>query len=299
MTTTDPAGTPLGRADHPLLGAATDTPIDVADGSVDTSDVDGATGPRPLDRSCKVALWSQLRDDIARRITAGEFTDSFPGEHALTEQYRVSRQTVRVALRSLREAGVISAARGQKPEVLRPQVEQPMGTLYSLFATVEAAGMSQTSVVLGLDERRDAYAAAQLGLEEEAPLVFLHRLRLADGDPLALDRVWLPASLARPLLGADFTHTALYDELAGRCGIRSTTGREEVDAVVLSAPQARTLGAAEGSAAFSIQRTSCVDDVMVEWRTTLVRADRFRISTSFSALSGSRLVVPGFESSTP
>ena len=51
---------------------------------------------------------------------------------------------------------MISAARGQEPRVLRPQVEQPLGTLSSLFATVETSGMTQVSVVLGLDERRDA-----------------------------------------------------------------------------------------------------------------------------------------------
>lgn len=252
-------------------------------------------GPRPLRRACSASLWSQLRDDVARRIEAGEFTETFPGENALREQYDVSRQTVRMALRSLREAGVISAARGQEPRVLRPRIEQPLGTLYSLFASVEAAGMSQRSVVRTLDERHDAYAAAQLGLDEEAPLIFLHRLRLADDEPLALDRIWMPASVARPLLEVDFSHTALYDELAKRCGVRPSAGVEEVDAVVLNAPQATVLGTAPGAPAFEIHRTSCVDDEPLEWRTTLVRADRFRIRTNFSGQDGSRLFVPGFE----
>lgn len=249
----------------------------------------GRPGPRALERSATTPLWSQLRDDVSRRIDSGEFAAGFPGEHALREQYDVSRQTVRIALRSLREAGVISAARGREPRVLRKQVEQPLGTLYSLFSTVESSGMQQRSIVLGLDQRRDAYAAARLGIDEEAPLVFLHRVRLADDEPLALDRVWMPASVAAPLLDADFTHTALYDELAARCGVRPAAGREEVHAVVLSAAQSRTLGTDPGAPAFHVQRTSCVDDRVLEWRTTLVRADRFRISTTFSALSGSRL----------
>lgn len=258
-----------------------------------TTGLKASAPARVLDRNCREPLWSQLRDDVRRRIETGEFAEAFPGEHALREQYKVSRQTVRLALRSLRETGVISAARGHEPRVLNPQVEQPLGTLYSLFATVEASGMSQHSVVLGLDERRDAYAAAQLGLDEEAPLVFLHRIRLADGEPMALDRVWLPAALARPLLEVDFTHTALYAELHRVCGERPTDGREDVDATVLSAAQARTLATQPGAPAFAVHRTSCAGDVMLEWRSTIIRADRFRISASFSALDGSRLVPPG------
>lgn len=254
----------------------------------------GTAGPRTLQRACSVPLWTQLRDDVARRIEAGEFVDSFPGEHALREQYDVSRQTVRMALRSLREGGIISAARGQAPRVLRPQIEQPLGTLYSLFASVEAAGMTQMSIVLNLEERYDAYAAAQLGLDGEAPLIFLHRVRLADDEPMALDRVWMPAAIARPLLAVDFAHTALYDELDARCGVRPAAGAEEVDAVTLNAPQAATLATTVGAPAFEIHRTSCLDDLPIEWRTTLVRADRFRIRTSFSGREGSRLSVPDF-----
>ena len=252
-----------------------------------------AAGPQVLDRTCKVPLWTQLRDDVARRIDAGEFGSAFPGEHALRDQYNVSRQTVRMALRSLREAGVISAARGQEPRLIRPQIEQPLGTLYSLFSSVERSGMTQNSVVLGLDERRDARAAAQLGLEEESPLIFLHRVRLADGEPLALDRVWMPAAIARPLLQADFRHTALYTELASRCNIRPAGGAEEIDAVTLLAPQAASLQTTEGAPAFAIQRLSCHQDVPVEWRTTLVRADRFRIRTNFSIATGLRMTVSG------
>lgn len=249
----------------------------------------GEAGPRVLDRTCKVPLWSQLRDDVARRIENSEFSEAFPGEHALRDQYNVSRQTVRMALRGLREAGVISAARGHEPRLVRPQIEQPLGTLYSLFSSVEQAGMVQNSIVLSLDERHDARAATQLGLHEETPLVFLHRVRLADGEPLALDRVWMPAAIARPLLEVDFGHTALYAELAQRCGVRPTGGAEEVDAVTLLPSQAQTLSTVPGAAAFSIDRLSCHRDVPVEWRTTLVRADRFRIRTSFSTATGLRL----------
>ena len=44
--------------------------------------------------------------------------------------------------------------------------------------------------------------ASRLDLEASSPLLYLERLRFAGDEPLALDRVWLPASIAEPLLDA-------------------------------------------------------------------------------------------------
>ena len=110
-----------------------------------------------------------------------------------------------------------------------------MSALYSLFRSVEAAGQRQRSVVRRLEVTADGVVAAEIGLEESTPLLYLERLRLADEQPLALDRVWLPAAIAEPLLAVDFSHTSLHGELAARCGVRVDAGQERVRAVVPSA----------------------------------------------------------------
>ncbi len=238
-----------------------------------------------LDRAAKEPLWSQLRADVQARIDAHEFDGVFPGEHALAEAYQVSRQTVRLALRSLREAGVITAGKGRTPQVTHT-IQQPMGALYSLFTSVEAAGMRQRSVVLAQDERRDPVAAAHLGLANRDPLIYLERLRLADEEPLAVDQVWLPARLARPLLQVDFTHTALYTEMARLLSAAPVGGQEEIAAVTVSAADADRLDVAAGAPAFSLSRLGCHYGTPVEWRHTLIRGDRFRLLSQFTPGSG-------------
>lgn len=248
-----------------------------------------AQGPGTLDRSGSRALWRQLEADLHRRIDAAEFTAGFPGELALADEYAVSRQTVRLALRSLREAGVVTAHRGKAPRV--STVHQPLGTLYSLFASVEGAGMHQRSEVLTLDRRRDPDRARTLGLRPQASLVHLARIRFADDEPLAVDRAWLPAGLAAPLLGADFTHTALYREMADRCGVQPDAGHETVHAVNLDPEDADRLGVATGSAGFAIERVALAAGRIVEVRHTVVRGDRFSLSAQFSPSAGYRLRV--------
>lgn len=244
---------------------------------------------RTLDRSSGEPLWRQLQHDLVARVSAGEFTDQFPGELTLVGDYGVSRHTVRQALRQLRADGVILAERGRQPRIAPPsEIQQPMGALYSLFASVEEAGLDQTSVVRTLDVRSDAVVAQRLRLDDAARLLYLERLRLAGEQPLALDRVWLPAEVAEPLLEADFTHTSLYHELATRTGMRLDHGREEIHAVVPTAVEQEQLACPPGTAAFSINRLGYTGKRRVEWRHTLVRGDRFALTAEFSTNAGYR-----------
>lgn len=246
-----------------------------------------------LDRASAQPLWQQLQQALVARLAAGEFADQFVSESALVGEYGVSRHTVRQALRQLRADKVVVAERGRQPRVAPPpEIQQPMGALYSLFASVEAAGLSQHSVVRHFDTRADAVVADRLGLDASTPLVYLERLRLAGDEPLALDRVWLPAALAAPLLGADFTHTSLYAELASRAGVRLDRGHEDVHAVIPTPTERAQLRCPPGTAAFSINRRSLAQGRPVEWRHTLVRGDRFALAADFAAATGYRLSQP-------
>ncbi|MEV6058015.1 GntR family transcriptional regulator [Streptomyces sp. NPDC052107] len=256
----------------------------------DASPSASAPVPSAGRKTAKTPLWRHVRDDLRARLARGEFTDSFPGENELRAQYGVSRHTIREALRELRQEGLITAARGRQPRpVTEPVIEQPVGALYSLFASVEAAGLEQRSVVRNLDIRADAHVAVRLAMEESTPLLYLERLRLAGGEPLAHDKVWLLAADARALLDVDFSHTALYDELARRCGIHLTDGQERIQAVIPTAAEQRLLELPANVAAFSIERLGRARGRAVEWRTTLIRGDRFSAVAQFDARAGYRL----------
>jgi DNA-binding GntR family transcriptional regulator/glyoxylase-like metal-dependent hydrolase (beta-lactamase superfamily II)/rhodanese-related sulfurtransferase len=240
------------------------------------------TAPRPLDRHSPMPLWAQLRDDLNRRLALGAFDTAFPGEMDLVEAYAVSRHTVREALRRLREAGVLESARGRATRVRR-DIEQPLGSLYSLFREVEARGMRQTSQVLALRREHSPDAAAALGVWARTPLIYLERVRLADDEPLAHDQVWLPADLAAPLLEADFTHAALYDEFADRCGVRLTGGREHITARIPSPVVRSLLRLPVDQACLRVERTGTVGDRTIEHRVTMVRGDRYAVIADWSA----------------
>lgn len=236
-----------------------------------------------VDRDSALPLWAQVLGDLRRRLARGEFESHFPGDEELRAQYGVSRHTVREAVRQLQAEGVVERGRGRGSFVRERMIEQPMGSFYSLFRSVEAQGFVQRSIVRQLEERQDADAAEMLGRAADEPLVYLERLRLADDEPIVLDCSWLPAALARPLLGVDFTRTALYRELHVRCGIEANAGWERLSPALPTREQRELLGLPAGQPLLAVERLTLRDTTPVEWRHGLVRQDRFAYVARWSA----------------
>ncbi|MDH3754454.1 MAG: UTRA domain-containing protein, partial [Acidimicrobiia bacterium] len=125
-------------------------------------------------------------------------------------------------------------------------------------------------------------ARSHLELDHDDEMVLLERLRLAGDDPLAVDRAWLPATIARPLLTVDFTHTALYDELEVIGETRPDRGWERIAPVMPSPADRNRLNLRRNDAAFSLERLGYAGDRPIEWRNTLIRGDRFRFVADWS-----------------
>ena len=245
---------------------------------------------RSLDRSDSTPLWAQLESDLKRRLEEGEFNDgNFPTDLQLTRLYGVSRHTVREAIRHLNKTGILRRERGRGTVLNRAEFEQSLGTLYSLFKSVESAGVSQTSDVLDLAVVTDSIAASHLGLDEDVELILLERLRLAGGQPLAVDRAWLPAQGLLSLLDVDWGHTALYAELEKLKAPVPNQGWERLTPIVPSQIDRSRLGLRKSEAAFFLERLGQRDGKKVEWRTTVIRGDRYRFVTDWTTGSQTQL----------
>jgi GntR family transcriptional regulator len=239
----------------------------------------------PLDRASPVPLWAQLEAELRRRLAEGEFTRQFPTDRELVEAYGVSRHTARDAVDRLCTDGLLERRRGRGTFV-RDEFEQPAGALYALFRSVEAQGAEQTICLRELTECTDAAAAARLELPPDAPLVLIDRTRLTDGVPLAVDRLWLPAEVGRPLLEADLHHGVLYHELAQRCGINVVGGWERIRPTIPTPEDCELLGLGPDTAVFTIERLGRTDDRPVEWRVSKVRGDGYSFVTTWDPRTG-------------
>lgn len=252
--------------------------------------LDVPAAPREVDvpdpAPTSTPLWQQVLADLERRITDGDITDRFPTDKELTEQYGVSRHTVREAVRRLRARGLVERHRGRGSFVNETKLSQPLGGVYSLFRAVEERGLEQRSDVLALELDRDSAAAARLGLPPRAELVRLDRLRYADEEPLALDSVWLPAYIGRQLIDVDFSRTALYDELRTRVGITISAVHEALEPIVPDDEARELLALEDDEALLRVRRLGYANDRPIECRVTLIRGRRFAYTSSWTTDPG-------------
>lgn len=228
--------------------------------------------------------WRQISDDLLRRVRDGEFDDGFPGELALAQEYGVSRGTVRQAVTPLREQGIIGSGRGRQSYVIDTSRTPGLGPMYSLREAITAHGSRERSEVLAQHTVTSAEVSGALGLAPETPFVQVTRVRYGDDAPFALDRLWIIASVAGPLLDADLTQTSVYGVLRAH-GVEFDAGVEYTRSVPADGDVAARLGVAEGTSMLTIRRKSCLAGQPAELRDTCAVGERVTLTHVFGDAS--------------
>ncbi len=229
-------------------------------------------------------LWAQLAGELRRRLDAGEFDEQFPTEAELVEAFGVSRATVREAIRRLRAEGLLDARQGRGTFVVRRELDAPIFGTSGLAQTITAAGLVENSKVLRIEEGVAGEAAARaLVAESGERVLWVERLRFADGEPLALDRSALRLGQAerRALAEADLGHGSIYGLLEAHCGLRITGGREWLRAVTCGPVERSLLRPGRGEGVLEVERVSYAAERAVEWRRSLVRGRGYVLSASW------------------
>jgi GntR family transcriptional regulator, phosphonate transport system regulatory protein len=143
-----------------------------------------------IDRHSGISAWKQIADQISRSISSGEFdeTGMVPPETVLAEKFGVNRHTVRSAIASLADEGLLKRVQGRGTLIeKRERLVFPISrrTRFSEGLGKQAAEM--TTRVIASDEiaATDEIARA-LGLPEGHSVIRLRTLGLADQQPVSV-----------------------------------------------------------------------------------------------------------------
>jgi GntR family transcriptional regulator len=229
-----------------------------------------------LDRGSPVPLYYQLAQQLESAIEHGVLAPGnlLGNEIDLSTRLGLSRPTVRQAIQSLVDKGLLVRRRGVGTQVVHSQVKRPL-ELSSLYDDLEAAGQGPTTQVVR-NEREPAApdVAAALGIAEGGEVIALERLRLTHGHPVALLCNYLPATLL-DLDGERLESTGLY-RMMRTAGITLHSARQTIGARSATAEEAARLDEEEGAALLTMQRTAYDDTGRpVEYGTHIYRASRY------------------------
>ncbi|MGI5164942.1 GntR family transcriptional regulator [Spirillospora sp. CA-253888] len=235
-----------------------------------------------IDPHSPVPKYFQLRAILLDLIESAELpVDALiPSERELCARYELSRMTVRQAVEQLVTEGRLYRVPGKGTFVARPKLEMPL-RLISFTEDMLARGLRPGAV--DLDRRTlpaDARLARLFDVETGTPIHVIERLRTADGQPMAVERAHILASLAPDLLDRRLADRSLYGVLEAVYGLVFDAGDQTIDAVLADAAEARRLQIPRSSAVLLLQRRSYINGVCAELGVSTYRADRYQIHTA-------------------
>lgn len=233
----------------------------------------------------------RVRRALLEQIHGGLFPPGqrLGAERDLARELGVSRSTVRQALAALEKAGAVTRVpgRGGGTFVQSRKVERDLSRVVGVPALLRSQGMtSGTRVISTGIVTADAETAAALRLPPGELVVDVVRIRLADGSPISLEHVRLPAGrfprlLDQPLGGS------LYDLLEELYDTRPGEAEEHIEVTPAEQDEASILGAHPGAPLLSITRTTKDHDgVVFEYSHDLFRGDRTMITVRTPASPG-------------
>jgi len=227
-----------------------------------------------------IPLHHQVYLDLRAAIDAGEWRpgDRIPPERELAERYGCSLITVRRALGDLARERRLERSRGRGTFVSRPPIDLDLDGTLSFTEELHHLGHDPaTRVVTARTLPAELHVADSLGIAVGASVVHLERLRMADGEPLLLEQVFLSEARFPGLLAGDLEHGSLYELLTQRYDTQVVRAREALEPISLPTREAHLLGVEPHRPALRIEGIAFDrSGLPVEFARSYVRGDRTR-----------------------
>lgn len=201
-----------------------------------------------------------------------------PTERQLAERFGVSRMTVRQAMNGLRSDGVLHSVRGLGTFLAGPRLSKPPA-LTSFSEDLKSRGFTPTTRVISVEEvKLTTDIAVELGVAPGTRAFRVERLRLADGNPMCHEEVFLPAHRF-PGLAEQPLDQSLYGLLSAQYGVEVRRAQQQIKAINLDADMAALLTVDPGAAALLVKRITIDDDGrIVERGQSICRGDLYDFS---------------------
>jgi GntR family transcriptional regulator len=238
---------------------------------------------KPLDSKSVIPLYHQLKEILKENIESGQWKpdDLIPSEHQLMNEFDISRNTVKKAIESLVQEGILYRIQGKGTYVSYPKIEQSLSGFYSFSKVMKERGIDQWDNIIGFSEvEPKSSIKKQLQLSDGETIIELKRLRFANNEPIILETSSLPKKYFPELTKEMIEKSSLYDVMQNDYSIFVKRAKESFEPVLIKDYESHLFNVEEGNPALLLDRVAYdTSGKPVEFCRSIIRGDRCRFYT--------------------
>lgn len=204
----------------------------------------------------ELPVYVQIHDTIKHLIEEGKWQvgDRLPSERELAIQFGVSRMTLRQAIQSLADEGILERKVGSGTYVARQKVQEKMSGVTSFTDIITAQGKVPSSQTISFRRTTPTVAEAEaLELADGEFILRMERIRFANQEPICFETTSVPYEYVRSLSRADIT-TSLYHSAEKQLKLKFGHAEQKISAALANERIAELLSLKRGDAVLLLKQ---------------------------------------------
>lgn len=224
-----------------------------------------------------IKIHNSLKRDVERRIY--HVGDRIPAERDLAKKFGVSRMTLRQAIKTLEDEGILERRLGSGTYVASQKVQEKMSGVMSFTEITRANGQTPSSKLLFYQVSKPSVSEKErLQLADGVEVLRMERIRYADDSPICSEVVTVPYHLVAAFSKEDISEH-LYQTLQDQAGFKLGPVKEYISAAIANENDARLLACRKGEPLITRRQvTQLQDGTPFEYTRAQYVAERFEFT---------------------
>jgi GntR family transcriptional regulator len=231
-----------------------------------------------MEKNEGVALYFKLKEILEQRIKSGFYPvgTTLPAEKQLMQEFNVSRETVRRAIKVLEDFGYIKTRQGMKTYVLRANPFDAIEPIASFSAELQSRGYSVGTKLLK-KSFMDAPSDIKTILQSDKTL-YTKRIRFVNNIPFAVEDSYFSEDIAGLMSGKNLEHS-YYHLIVHECGVEVSKITQEISSRVSTKEEERLLGLSPNTPMLVIKRIWFKEDKPFYYLEFIARSDVYSVKS--------------------
>lgn len=207
-------------------------------------------------------IYLQINNKIKEMISSGKWNvgDRLPSERELAEYFSVSRMTLRQAIQTLSDEGILDRRVGSGTYVARAKVQEKMSGVTSFTEIIKSQGKTPSSKTISFKKvKPNSNEIKVLNLLPNDYILRMERIRFADDEPICFEVTSIPYNLIKGLSKSDLTKS-LYESAEKKLNVKFGKAKQVITAANVSEKIGQWLNLQTNDAVLSLKQITYLDN---------------------------------------